>query len=134
MYGSSNYYDEMGLAKAWMAKATGDPADLEAAKSIYDQYASNLDYNSAWINWDDKTPAFVAMMCELTGESKHCDQLKSWWEEIKFVWKRKLHCVQVRWKDRRVALLSQGRNLHRQMGKPEVTIIVPLLFRCDSIS
>ena len=78
MYGSSNYYDEMGLAKAWMAKATGDPADLEAAKSIYDQYASNLDYNSAWINWDDKTPAFVAMMCELTGESKHCNQLKSW--------------------------------------------------------
>merc|ERR1712183_882317 len=46
--------------------------------STYDQYASNLDYNSAWINWDDKTPAFVAMMCELTGESKHCDQLKSW--------------------------------------------------------
>merc|ERR1712216_317449 len=45
---------------------------------IYDQYASNLDYNSAWINWDDKTPAFVAMMCELTGESKHCDQLKTW--------------------------------------------------------
>jgi len=78
VYGSSNYYDEMGLAKAWMAKATGDPADLEAAKSIYDQYASNLDYNSAWINWDDKTPAFVAMMCELTGESKHCNQLKSW--------------------------------------------------------
>ena len=78
MYGSSNYYDEMGLAKAWMAKATGDLADLEAAKSIYDQYASNLDYNSAWINWDDKTPAFVAMMCELTGESKHCNQLKSW--------------------------------------------------------
>ena len=81
MYGSSNYYDEMGLAKAWMAKATGDPADLEAAKSIYDQYASNLDYNSAWINWDDKTPAFVAMMCELTGESKHCNQLKSWYEK-----------------------------------------------------
>ena len=93
MYGSSNYYDEMGLAKAWMAKATGDPADLEAAKSIYDQYASNLDYNSAWINWDDKTPAFVAMMCELTGESKHCDQLKSWWEEIKSVWKRKLNVL-----------------------------------------
>ena len=93
MYGSSNYYDEMGLAKAWMAKATGDPADLEAAKSIYDQYASNLDYNSAWINWDDKTPAFVAMMCELTGESKHCDQLKSWWEEIKSVWKRKLYIL-----------------------------------------
>ena len=83
MYGSSNYYDEMGLAKAWMAKATGDPADLEAAKSIYDQYASNLDYNSAWINWDDKTPAFVAMMCELTGESKHCNQLKSWCEKRK---------------------------------------------------
>ena len=82
MYGSSNYYDEMGLAKAWMAKATGDPADLEAAKSIYDEYASNLDYNSAWINWDDKTPAFVAMMCELTGESKHCDQLKTWCEYI----------------------------------------------------
>ena len=82
MYGSSNYYDEMGLAKAWMAKATGDPADLEAAKSIYDEYASNLDYNSAWINWDDKTPAFVAMMCELTGESKHCDQLKTWCEHI----------------------------------------------------
>ena len=78
VYGSSNYYDEMGLAKAWMAKATGDPADLEAAESIYDQYASNLDYNSAWINWDDKTPAFVAMMCELTGESKHCDQIKTW--------------------------------------------------------
>ena len=31
--------------KAWMAKATGDPADLEAAKSVYDQFASNLDYN-----------------------------------------------------------------------------------------
>merc|ERR1712180_225592 len=31
VYGSSNYYDEMGLAKAWMAKATGDPADLDAA-------------------------------------------------------------------------------------------------------
>ena len=28
-----------------MAKATGDPADLEAAKSVYDQFASNLDYN-----------------------------------------------------------------------------------------
>merc|ERR1711910_74694 len=78
VYGSSNYYDEMGLAKAWMAKATGDPADLEAAKSVYDQFASNLDYNSAWINWDDKTPAFVTMMCELTGESKHCDQIKAW--------------------------------------------------------
>ena len=35
----------MYLAKAWMAKATGDPADLEAAKSVYDQFASNLDYN-----------------------------------------------------------------------------------------
>merc|ERR1712156_1076540 len=56
VYGSSNYYDEMGLAKAWMAKATGDPADLEAAKSVYDQFASNLDYNSAWINWDDILP------------------------------------------------------------------------------
>ena len=28
-----------------MAKATGDPADLDAAKAVYDQFASNLDYN-----------------------------------------------------------------------------------------
>ena len=109
MYGSSNYYDEMGLAKAWMAKATGDPADLEAAKSIYDQYASNLDYNSAWINWDDKTPAFVAMMCELTGESKHCDQLKSWWEEIKFVWKRKLNILSAGAMERSTGHLTRPR-------------------------
>ena len=28
-----------------MAKATGDPAELDAAKAVYDQFASNLNYN-----------------------------------------------------------------------------------------
>ena len=40
-------------------QATGDPADLARAEQIYDEYASQLDYAGAWINWDDKTPAFV---------------------------------------------------------------------------
>ena len=34
VYGSSNYHDEMGLGVAWIAKATGDPADLARAKQV----------------------------------------------------------------------------------------------------
>jgi len=78
VYGSSNYHDEMGLGVAWIAKATGDPADLARAEQVYDEFAGDLDYNGAWINWDDKTPAFVAMMCELTSNAKYCDQLATW--------------------------------------------------------
>jgi len=75
-YGSYNDNDEKGFAAAWLAKATNDPTYINKAASMYD--SSGLDYNGAWISWEDKTPAFIALMCENTGDAKYCDQLGKW--------------------------------------------------------
>jgi len=77
-YGSYNDKDEQGLAAAWLAKATGEAEYVSKAEWMYDNFDGSLDYSGAWINWEDKTPAFVAVMCENTGDPKYCNQLGTW--------------------------------------------------------
>ena len=63
----SGYNDELVWAAAWVAKATGDQADIDKAESLYTEMdAGNA--NPSEISWDDKWAMTFLMMYDITGK------------------------------------------------------------------
>ena len=80
----SGYNDELVLAAAWLAKASGDSADIEQAKAIANQYQIG---SGTEFSWDNKTPGANLLMYQLTGEDTYKQKMSQWLQAINNVQK-----------------------------------------------
>merc|ERR1712123_57728 len=66
----SGYNDEIVWGAAWIAKATGEQADIDRAESLYTEMdAGNA--NTSEISWDDKWAMTFLMMYDITGKDTY---------------------------------------------------------------
>merc|ERR1712123_415936 len=66
----SGYNDEIVWGAAWIAKATGEQADIDRAESLYTEMdAGNA--NPSEISWDDKWAMTFLMMYDITGKDTY---------------------------------------------------------------
>jgi len=70
-YNSWNgYNDELVWGAAWVAKATGDQADIDKAESLYAEMGA-ADANPSEISWDDKWAMTFLLMYDVTGKDTY---------------------------------------------------------------
>ena len=68
-YSSSDFYDELAWAAAWLYKATGENDYLDTAKELFDN--NGMCGSTLWFSWDDKKAGAQVLMAEITGDSKY---------------------------------------------------------------
>ena len=73
----SGYNDELIWAAAWIAKATGDQADIDKAEAVWAE-VGGANANPGEVSWDDKWAMSFLVMYDVTGK----DEYKSKAEEF----------------------------------------------------
>jgi endoglucanase len=69
----SGYKDEIVWAAAWIAKASGDPADITIATQLYNELGAGS-ANPTEISWDDKYAMLQLVMYDVTGEQAYSNK------------------------------------------------------------
>ena len=64
---SNNYEDELIWAAAWIAKATGDQADVDKAETLWRDLGGQYT-NPSEVSWDDKWAMTYLMLYDVTGK------------------------------------------------------------------
>ena len=79
-YKSYDYKDELAWAAAWIYRAENSAAAKAEAEKLY------VDYGIQWtgneFNWDSKKPGTIALMAEITGDSKYYTALAQYVEKV----------------------------------------------------
>ena len=65
----SGYNDELILAAIWVARATGDAADIAKAEELYQSLGGSKQENE--YSWDNKFMALPILMYELTNDDQY---------------------------------------------------------------
>lgn len=65
----SGYNDELILAAIWVARATGDAADIAKAEELYQTLGGSTQENE--YSWDNKFMALPILMYELTNDDQY---------------------------------------------------------------
>lgn len=77
----SGYNDELVWGAAWIAKATGDQADIDKAESLYAEMdAGNA--NPSEISWDDKWAMTFLLMYDVTGKDEYRSKAEAFLDYI----------------------------------------------------
>ena len=63
----SGYNDEIVWAAAWIAKATGNQADVDKAEALWAEMAGG-NANPSEVSWDDKWAITFLVMYDITGK------------------------------------------------------------------
>jgi len=66
----SGYNDELAWASAWIARATGDQADIDKAESVWAE-VGGANANPGEVSWDDKWAMTFLVMYDLTGKEEY---------------------------------------------------------------
>lgn len=73
----SGYYDELVWAAAWLYRATGEPAYLMKAESIYNQHFANDGLR--WThNWDGKIYGAIVLLAQITNKQVYKTAANKW--------------------------------------------------------
>jgi hypothetical protein len=73
----SGYQDELAWAAAWLAKATGEPAYLARAETIFRDALAKADWHGTQ-SWDDKKYGVAILLAQLTGKREYLDRVNRW--------------------------------------------------------
>ena len=65
----SGYNDELILAAIWVARASGDAADIAKAEELYQTLGGSAQQNE--YSWDNKFMALPILMYELTNDDQY---------------------------------------------------------------
>ena len=66
----SGYNDELAWASAWIAKASGDQADIDKAEAVWAE-VGGANANPGEVSWDDKWAMTFLVMYDLTGKEEY---------------------------------------------------------------
>ena len=78
MYSSSTYLDDMMLAAAWMAVATGDAAYTTDAVTYFTRITAAPDaYRTSTYSWDNQYWAACLLMWEITRQSGYAQEVRA---------------------------------------------------------
>jgi len=66
----SGYNDEIVWAAAWIAKATGDQADIDKAEALWAEMGGS-NANPSEVSWDDKWAITFLVMYDITGKDEY---------------------------------------------------------------
>lgn len=75
----SGYNDELVLAAAWLARASGDSDDVTQAREIAAQYQIG---SGTEFSWDNKTPGANLLMYQITGDDTYKQRMEQWLQAI----------------------------------------------------
>jgi len=73
----SGFYDELVWAAAWLYRATGEPAYLQKAESLYNQYFAN-DALRWTHSWDGKLYGAIVLLAQVTGKDIYKTAANKW--------------------------------------------------------
>ena len=84
----NGYNDELVWGAAWVAKASGEQADIDKAEALWKELGGAYS-NPSEVSWDDKWAMTFLMMFDITGKVRE----KFGWDLLIIIYNRLNFCI-----------------------------------------